>query len=78
MPDELTELGRETGEHCIRCSFLLKKEVALGQLSLQAEEVTEARWVTAEEFRKMAQEGKIVPVLAELFEKYGLERKMTL
>lgn len=50
--------------------YLVKKDISLSNLKLQAEEVIDAKWVTIDEFNDMCLKKLIVPVVAEEFKFY--------
>lgn len=51
--------------------FVVKKNVAVESLTLQPEEVVDAKWVSDEELRKMIAGGKVVYSVGLRYEKYG-------
>ena len=79
-PDELEPVGvlREDVKSGFMHGYLLKKAVRLEDLRLQPDEVTDAKWVTAEEFSAMNDKGEVVPWVYARYLKFEIERKMTL
>lgn len=78
-PDELEFLGalKEDWKSGFMYGYLLKKEVSLENLRLQPDEVTDAKWVTAEEFSAMNRQGLVVPTVFVRYLKFEIERKLT-
>ena len=79
LPDELEFIGVYTNREKSYKSYkyLLRKDIALSELRLQPEEVTDAKWVTAEKFSAMNDAGLVVPSVFERYLKFEIERKLT-
>ena len=69
-PEELTRLGTVRGHNYFCVSYLVRRDSAVGELRLQAEEVVESRWVTLREFDEMCAGGRVVPSAEERFRRY--------
>ena len=80
LPDELEFIGVHTDREKSYKSYkyLLRKDIAISELSLQPEEVTDAKWVAPEEFSAMNDEGLVVPVVFERYLEFEIERKITI
>ena len=49
----LAHINREDGSHMIWEVFLARRDIPVSKLTLDPEEVAEARWVTGEELERM-------------------------
>lgn len=67
---ELVFLGSIQNQHNFFDTYLLKKSVPIGELKLQPEEVTDAKWVTLPEFEQMCAEGLMALPTQERFSLY--------
>jgi len=55
----LRRIVRDDGSHHIWDVFLIRSDADIGVLALQEDEVAAAKWVGAEEFRRMLREGTL-------------------
>lgn len=74
--DELIDLGVMLGKTAIHRDYMLKRDVKLSELSLQVEEVMDARYVTTEEFKQFERDGKLVYSVAERYRFFDIEGKI--
>ena len=70
-PEELLPLLHATRTDLVWEVFLLRRDIPLEGLTLQKEEVAQARWVTSREFCRMAEAGDLYryPELYQVLEK---------
>lgn len=71
--EQLKLLGTTIHKTWFTDTYLLTKDISLSDLKLQAEEVTDAKWVNINEFDTMCSKDLIVPVVLEQFRQYRNE-----
>lgn len=65
--NELEYIGCVTGNSAIHENFLLKRDIEISELKLQADEVIDARWITEAEFYEMCNKKLVVPTIEERY-----------
>ncbi len=67
---ELNFLGSAIRNDWICDTYMIKKDITLDKLKLQAEEVVDAKWITIEEFEKMYYSNLLSPNTMYTFDIY--------
>lgn len=68
--DELECRGQRTGKDFIHEFYLLRKDVPLSGLTLRADETDAAEWVQPEEYLRLAEQYKTIPLGVSLLQEY--------
>ena len=72
--EELADLGVTYGNHAIYYNYLLRRDIELFNVTLQAEETVDAKLADKAEYDKMVNENEIVPLVAGRFEELGVDK----
>ena len=70
LKDNLIQIGSLQSGNNFYDTYLIKKNIAIQDLTLQAEEVIDAKWVTMQEFTKMCSDEIIAPPILSRFNLY--------
>ena len=65
--EELIDLGVTYGSHAIYFNYLLRRDIDLGAVVLQAGETVDVRLADKEQYQQLAAAGQVVPTVADRF-----------
>ncbi len=71
--NELTLMGTAKGSTFFIDCYKFEKNIKLSDIHLQAEEVSDARFVTLDEFMQMYNEKKLIPHMYEYMRTFGFD-----